>query len=55
MYLLYGALSLYLTYYTASYARSVWKNGDKAAAVIVGFLAACFPFLMIRLLVSHFP
>jgi hypothetical protein len=55
MYLLYTAVSLYLTYYTASYARSIWKAGDKAAAMIVGVLGACFPALMIRLFISHFP
>lgn len=35
-------LSVYLTYYTYTYARVIWKNGNKTGSIAVGVLAVLF-------------
>ena len=42
-------ISLYLTFYTFSYARFLWKDGNKLAGLIVMVMAGCYPSLSIWL------
>lgn len=51
----FGLLALYLMYYTLAYARLVWKEDNKKwAGVILMFLAASFPALMVILVIYRF-
>jgi hypothetical protein len=39
---LWVAFSLYISYYTFSYALQVWREDSKLAGISVAFLSLCF-------------
>jgi len=39
--LIYG-INAYLTYYTFSYARKIWRDGNMAGAIATGVIALSF-------------
>ncbi|MCZ8521024.1 MULTISPECIES: hypothetical protein [Paenibacillus] len=45
-----GGFALYLTYYTFTYARKVWKDNKKAAGLTLVLLSGCFVPLTLYLL-----
>lgn len=49
LYLIY----IYLTYYTFSYARKIWRDGNKAGAIATGLLgASLFPLVVYILMIK---
>lgn len=46
----YFVVAIYLTYYTFKYGRQVWKEGNKAAGVVLYIMSMSFPVLSILLL-----
>jgi len=44
-------MSLYLTYYTFTFARQVWKDGHSGAGLVIGLMSGLYVPLAVYLFI----